>query len=135
MELIADGCEGAAGVGVGATGVGVALGVGVGLGSASGSAWRRASGSGWASGSGVGVGLGLGVGVGFGGVGQFVSALNLPFIPSWCGHENSPVMWCVPGVDVIAALCHVPLEPEKVKPVIVATVLPSTAIVPEIGLL
>ena len=116
---------------MGATGVGVALGVGaVGLGS--GSAWARARAG---LGLGVGVGLGLGVGVGFGGVGQFVSALNLPFIPSWCGHQNSPVMWCVPGADVIAALCHVALEPEKVKPVIVATVLPSTAIVPAIGLL
>ena len=44
-------------------------------------------------------------------------------------------MWCTPAVAVIAALCHVPLEPEKVNPVIVATVLPSTVIFPEIGLL
>ncbi len=36
---------------------------------------------------------------------------------------------------MIAPLCHVPFEPVKVKPVTVATVFPSTVMVPLIGLL
>jgi len=63
------------------------------------------------------------------------SALYVPFMPSWCGQVNQPLMWCAPAVDFTAGLCHVPLEPAKVKPVTVATVTPSTFIFPAIGLL
>ena len=83
-----------------------------------------------AAGAGVGGGGGGG-----GGAGQSTSALNVPFMPSWCGHQNRPLMWCGPGVDTTGALCHVPFEPEKEKPEIVATVSPSTSIVPATGLL
>jgi hypothetical protein len=130
------GCDGVVGV---VLGVGVGLGSGVGLGGVGVGVGLGGVGVGVGLGGvGVGVGLGgvgVGLGDGVGAVGQVAMALNLPFIPSWCGQVNSPVIVCLPAAALIAALCHVPLYPENVNPEIVRTVLPSTAIVPEIGLL
>jgi hypothetical protein len=51
------------------------------------------------------------------------------------GHQNDPLMWWSPAVVFTGALFHVPAEPGKVNPVIVATVVPSTFSTPSIGLL